>query len=380
MGIIIGGDFVPTESNLNCFINGDYRGFIGERLLMIIRNADYRIFNLEMPLTDNMNPIEKAGPNLVAPAKAVNGYSSINVDMLTLANNHILDQGAKGLEDTETALKDVGIHFAGTGHNLKEASAPFVFSMWNKTIGVYACAEREFSIASERECGANPFDPLDSLDHIFDLKKKCDFVIVLYHGGKEHYPYPSPNLKKRCEKMVLKGADLVICQHSHCIGCIEEYDEGTIVYGQGNFLFGRSEINSWNEGLVIELNPDFSISYIPITVDKEGKCVDVADIEETERILNTINQRSEEIKSNRFVEEQYAIFAKSMVDYYLKAFSGKESILFKVLNKISGNRIRQFKLNKMYTKHTRTVIRNYIECEAHHELVIEALKRNYFKY
>jgi len=55
---------------------------------------------------------------------------------------------------------------------------------------VYTCAEHEFTIATENTPGANPFDPLESLDHIQELKSKCDFVLVLYHGEKAHYRYP----------------------------------------------------------------------------------------------------------------------------------------------------------------------------------------------
>ena len=67
----------------------------------------------------------------------------------------------------------------------------------------------------------------------------CNSII---NGGKEHYRYPSPDLQKICRKFIDKGADLVVCQHSHCIGCEEKYNHGTIVYGQWNFLFDRSNI------------------------------------------------------------------------------------------------------------------------------------------
>ena len=47
-----------------------------------------------------------------------------------------------------------------------------------------------------KSLGANPFDPLETPDHIAELKSRCDYVIVLYHGGKEYYRCPSPNLRK----------------------------------------------------------------------------------------------------------------------------------------------------------------------------------------
>ena len=154
-------------------------------------------------------------------------------------------------------LRKNGIAFAGAGSNLSDASKSYVVEIDGKKIGIYCCTEHEFSIATLTSAGANPFNPLESLDHIQDLKAQTDHVIVLYHGGKEHYRYPSPHLQKVCRKCIEKGADLVVCQHTHCIGCEEKYLNGTIVYGQGNFLFDYTESEYWQTGLLISLNSNF---------------------------------------------------------------------------------------------------------------------------
>lgn len=96
MRIIIGGDIVPTNSNIGFFESGDVETLLGEELNSILQNADYRIFNLEVPFTDREQPIPKCGPNLIAPTKCVAGYKAMQVDLLTLANNHILDQDQQG--------------------------------------------------------------------------------------------------------------------------------------------------------------------------------------------------------------------------------------------------------------------------------------------
>lgn len=100
MNILIGADIVPTSSNIDLFASGDTYTLLGEELNNILQNADYRIFNLEVPLTDREKPIPKCGPNLIAPTKCVTGYKAMHVDLLTLANNHILDQDQQGLEST----------------------------------------------------------------------------------------------------------------------------------------------------------------------------------------------------------------------------------------------------------------------------------------
>ena len=179
MNILIGADLVPTRSNIDLFASGDTQILLGKELNSILQNADCRIFNLEVPLTDQEQPISKCGPNLIAPTKCVAGYKAMHVDLLTLANNHILDQDQQGLVSTCSVLDDAGIAYTGVGQTPEGAAKPYIFECDGKQIGVYACAEHEFSIVTEHSAGANPIDLLESPDHITALKVQCDYVIVL---------------------------------------------------------------------------------------------------------------------------------------------------------------------------------------------------------
>ena len=372
MSILIGADFVPTESNKELFSNGQITDLFGEELLKILKQADYRIFNLETPLTDIKDPIDKIGPLLMAPTSTINAYKAIDVNLLTLANNHIMDQGTSGLKSTMETLNKANIEYLGVGNSLKEASKPFIFELYDKKFGVYACAEHEFSIVTDNRPGANPYDPFDSCDDIRNLKKECDYVIVLYHGGKEYYRYPSPQLQKRCQKMVAVGADLVICQHSHCIGCEENVQGGKIVYGQGNFLFDHSENESWQTSVLIEITDCLEINYIPIV--KKGNSVRFALGNEADEIIRNIECRNREILREGFVKEQYSKFADDNLKKYLFALQGKESYVFKAINKLSGNKLRELKIRHIFGKKQYLIIRNYLECESHHELLLQGLK------
>ena len=186
LNILIGGDLVPTESNFDLFSSTNTAELFGDDLLEVLKQADFRVFNLEVPLTDHEAPIIKCGPNLMAPTSTINGIKQIQTDLLTLANNHILDQGEQGLYSTVRVLKENNINYVGAGSNLNEATQPYIWERDGTRVGIYACAEHEFSIATENSPGATPFDPLESPDHIQDLANKCNHLIVLYHGGKEH--------------------------------------------------------------------------------------------------------------------------------------------------------------------------------------------------
>ncbi len=375
--ILIGADVVPTKNNVELFKTGNIVGLIGEKLTEELRGAEYRIFNLEVPLCDRADPITKLGPHLIAPTAAVNGYSQLGADLLTLANNHILDQGSQGLQSTAEVLNRAGIAYVGIGENCDEAAKPFVFEFAGKKIGVYACAEHEFSIAGRDSAGANPFDPLFSPDHVEELKRRTHFVIVLYHGGKEHYRYPSPNLQRTCQRLVDKGADLVVCQHSHCIGCEEKYENGTIIYGQGNFVFDDSERECWQTGLLVRVAEDFKVSYLPVV--KQGCSVRSAEREEGEKILHDFADRSEEIKTSGVIETKYREFADNFLPYYLRALAGNRSVFSRAINKITKGRLLQRYLSKTYCKSNFVAISNFVDCEAHRELLLQGLADHYRK-
>lgn len=376
LNIIIGADIVPTDSNKDLFECGNSQELVGDKLLQVLNDSDYRVFNLEVPLTDNEKPIAKCGPNLIASKKSINGYKALKVDLLTLANNHILDQDVEGLNSTISVLKENNIAYVGVGNDFDEAAKPYIVEIDGMKLGFYACAEHEFSIVSDERPGANPIDLLETPDHISMLKKQCDYVIVLYHGGKEHYRYPSPNLQKVCRKLVDKGADLVVCQHSHCIGCEEKYHTGTIVYGQGNFLFDDSESVYWQTSLLIHIGDGLKISYLPLV--KRNETVRLAVDVEAQKIIADFEKRSHEILADDFIKNSYDKFAAEMLYSYLIRISAfKRNLMIRAIDKITGHRLIPWIMKRKYMGISKRAVENCINCEAHRELFIHGIRRNW---
>lgn len=377
MKILIAADMVPTAPNFSLFREGNVKELIGEELVKIFNNADFRIVNLEMPLVDVCTPIRKCGPNLMAPTDTIKAYQELHIDLVTMANNHIMDQGDAGLKSTCTMLDQAKIAYVGVGKCQQEAWKPIVIRMDGKCIGIYACTEHEFSVATEKFAGANPFDPYESFDHIAALKHICDYVIVLYHGGKEYYRYPSPNLQKTCRKFVEKGADVVLCQHSHCIGCKEEFQNGVIVYGQGNFLFDKRDDEFWKNGMLVEVEvtDGIQIQYIPVV--KNAETVRISTGSDREEILTGFWERSHQILEKGFVEQKYEEFATRMNDHYMNLLCGNRYAFFfyKVLSKLSKRKIDSYIQNKLYPSESLLAIINAIECEAHREVLLCSLKK-----
>lgn len=364
---------VPTKSNFRLFTDGMIDKLVGKELINILEKSDFNMFNLEVPLTDSNNCIDKFGVCLKAPKATINAYKALGVDFLTLANNHIMDFGEKGAVDTINVLNEANIAYAGIGCDIHNIKSDYMFENNGCRIGIYCCVEHEFSVASTTCMGANPYRKLNSYLAIKDLKEKCDKIIVLYHGGKEHYRFPSVELQANCRELVDAGADVIICQHSHCVGCEEKYKDSVIVYGQGNFLFDEEENEYWNSGLLVQVNDDFSVSYIPVVKKKET--VRLANEKEKALILREFYERSKMILDPGTVQAEYNKFANEMLFTYLYTLSGfRSNILLRVVNKLTKNRFGKWYLFKKYNKQNLLMLQNYLECEAHRELFTAGVK------
>ena len=304
--IVIAGDIVPTTSNYEIFEAGKTEDLLGERLAGIWNGADIRIANLEAPMIDQGIPIQKSGPNLSIPTKCINGFKALGISLFGLANNHIMDYGETGLRNTIDILRNHDIKYCGAGMNNRLAEKGEIVDANGIKIGIYACSEHEFSAAKRDKPGANAIDITTCLQ-IYELKRKTDFLIVLFHGGKEHYRYPTPEQQDRFQSFVDAGADLVICQHSHCIGCEEKYSDSIIVYGQGNFIFDYKDIECWKTGLLIEAeaetgeNKKIRIMYHP--VEKNGAVIQYA--KKADQIIHQFEERNKKIsRVNEFYLEE----------------------------------------------------------------------------
>lgn len=369
--VLIAADLFPTDANAQTFSAGDTERLVGRELIRLLAGADARVFNLEGPLTDRKDAIEKFGPALKAGSGCIHGIHALNPTLLSVANNHIFDYGQAGLEDTIELCRERNIPVVGAGNSLKDVKKHHILKLKKCTLGIYACAEHEFSIASEKRGGANPYDPLVCFDEVRQLKQECDYVVVLYHGGREEYRYPTPRVQKVFRRFAQAGADVVINQHSHCIGCMERFGGSVLVYGQGNFLFAADENEYWANGMLVRLTiaDGLRTDFVPVVRRKEG--VRLAQEAEAKAILDGFSARSEEICREGFVAETYEAYARKMVGFYAVNLAGR-NILTRGLNKLTGGAVWKY----LYSRSRQLALLNYVECESHAELLSVALRDN----
>ncbi len=197
--------------------------------------------NLEGPLTAggaNETPkkyVFRSPPDKVAPALARAGFN-----IVSLANNHSLDYGPQGLEDTRAALEKAGIHAVGAGRNLAEARTPVYMVKGGATVAFLA-----YSLTFPEEFWAGPDKPGTAFGHEQDVRadvaaarQKADIVVVSFHWGQEGKTELRDYQVQLAHAAIDAGANAVLGHHPHILQAVERYQDGVILYSLGNFAFG----------------------------------------------------------------------------------------------------------------------------------------------
>ena len=339
-----------------------------------ISEEEFVVGNLECALTDHPQPVKKAGPVLYAPEAFTSTLKSWGFNAVSIANNHIRDCGDEGVRSTIAACQNNGIQTFGAGESEEQAAEPLIIERNGVKVAFVSFAEKEFNYVHAGKAGAIAFDPYDSFDRIKSIRQNVDALIVLYNGGIEHYIYPSPLLRKNCRKMVQAGADVVLCQHSHCIGTHEAYGNGEILYGQGNSLFGyRKGNDSWNHGLLTRLEvsrSEVKVRYDVLETAVDGK-VGLASSTVAEKVLSLLETESAKISDESFLTVKWCAFCEQHKASYLSMLFGFGTNLNR-LNRLLYNGI----IKLFYRRRQMNVTYNIIRCDAHKE-VVETILEEY---
>jgi len=368
--IIICGDICPTNDTKHYFENNDVKSLFNDTL-PLLKQADVLIGNMEFVLTNNGIAATKTGPILQGKTNFINLLKKVGFTALGLANNHIKDCGTDGVLSSLQTCKENNILTVGAGKNEEEAKKPIIIEKNGWKIGIMAFAEHEFNAAYKNEPGANLLDLYTDFDQIKTFKNQVDYLIILYHGGIEYYEYPSPLLQKKCRKMIDSGADYITCQHSHLIGTEENYNKGTILYGQGNTIFGyRANSKTWNTGLLVNIELDNNITIKNSLIKTTQNGIVLGTKKEQENIKQLLNCRKNQIKETNFIEKSWLTFCSKQEKVYLPLLFG-----FGV-NLIRFNRLfKNVFIKLFYRKKQIMRTHNVVRCEAHNEVLQTILNK-----
>jgi poly-gamma-glutamate synthesis protein (capsule biosynthesis protein) len=365
--ITIGGDFCITPEYFT-------KRFISEDLSIFLSQSDLNIVNLECPVLNDKEwkskRIVKTGPHLYTTEEIFNQLKTFNVNLVTLANNHILDYGEEGLYNTIEGCKTNNIEYVGAGSNIKNASNPKIVEINGLRIGIVNFCEKEWSIATKYRAGANPFDLIENLRQIKYARENADFVFVIIHGGHEYYSLPSKRMIKTYRFIAEQGVDAVIGHHTHCVSGFEVHKNVPVFYSLGNMLFTNKVNNEkWYSGLLLrlELEKGYKVTFklIPVQQSKQDFKLTLLKDELKKQVLDTVANLSETIGNEIELENQWDLFLEQRK---------KVINIFSPISIIPGRYLRavlyRLGLNKLLMKNLYlSQIFNHIRCEAHYDLV-----------
>ena len=313
MKALLLGDLCPTAATNPFFEKGNI-GTLFTDTLSLFEDIDIGFVNLECALTHSENAIRKFGPNLAAVPETAGVLKDIGVTVCGLSNNHFFDFGIEGAVESLKHLEAAGLTVTGFGMDYTDSRKDLILEKDGQKVTFITVCEHEYSYALEDRMGSRPWDEFDTIEDIRKAKAASDRVIVIYHGGKEHCRYPSPRLLRSCRAMARAGADVVLCQHSHCIATYENYNGGHILHGQGNFHFvSPSSFDGWYTSLATIYDTDTNeVEFIPLGSGENF--IYIAKDEEKEALLTAFAQRNEELANGKWKEGWHA-FCESLTYY-----------------------------------------------------------------
>lgn len=369
--ILCAGDFSPRD-NLATSIESESYSELFNEIRSSITSSDYAIVNLEAPVVNDSStkPITKIGPNLKCSQKAIDALVYAGFNMVTLANNHFYDYGETGVQNTLNACKGK-LDTIGGGASLHDAAQPVRKTIKEKSFTFINCCEHEFSIATAHSGGSNPLNPFVIYNQIQEAKSRQDKVIIIVHGGRELFQYPTPRMKETYRFFIDAGADVVINHHQHCCCGFEEYNKGLIFYGIGNFCFyNKRYVNDlWNFGYLVELM--FQEENISYTIHPFKQCSDKIGVfplkdSELESFNSKIKELSSAIQDDNILSSKLLDFVNSSGKDPLVVFEPFSNRLFSALRrrKLFPSFLSQKKKKHILAK---------LQCESHHDCIMAAL-------
>lgn len=359
MKILIAGDYCPWSKVAELFDKNDFCHVLGE-IKPITEKVDYSLVNFECAVASEEDPpLIKYGPNLRCSEKGIEAIKWAGFDAVTLANNHFYDYGEKGVEKTLACCAANGIEYIGGGRNIQEASSIKIKSIVNKKVAFINCCEHEFSISTETTGGSNPLNPISLYYNIKSVRGIVDYIVIILHGGSEHYQLPTPRMQETYRFFIDAGADIVINHHQHCLSGFEYYKGKPIVYGLGNFCFDRDNKmpQSWYEGALCMIDFDEIVRFelIPFFQCKEDTAIHLINNQESFKLL--LEKLNHTISDCKELQRKFDEFIYNTRKTYLDSIEPYGRLLMALRRRgIISSGLTKDRLLKIF---------NLINCESH---------------
>lgn len=369
MKILICGDFTTCGRGQEAV---NEKTALSPEVVNIVKSADVSIVNLEAPVADiSDRKLEKHGPNLRTDASTVAYLKECGFTHVTLANNHFYDYCDAGVAKTLAALNANEIGYVGAGRTPEEFHKPLNI----EDVVILNYCEHEFSV--HEPMGCNPLNPIQAYYDITKAKSEGKRVIVIVHGGHEGYNLPSPRMVEIYRYFIDCGASIVLNHHQHCYSGWEEYNDGKIFYGLGNFFFddhrpARQRNEIWNSGYMVELEIEKSESnarLIPYNQCKSEAQVELMNDKDANLFMEDMEKKNLIIHNQEDLESNFTQFCNQSRRFRIAQLSPYSNRILQAI-------CRRGFLPSFVDKWKKVALLNVIRCESHRDVMMKALSEN----
>ncbi len=369
--ILITGDFCPINRVESLALEKKFSKVLND-YLDVFQGNDLNIVDLECPLTLTSEKRTKYGPHQKAHPEGIGILQFANVNLVVMANNHIMDFGSRGAMDTIDLCKAKGINTIGIGRDIEEAAKPYSATINSRRIAVLNYADEEFITAPDGLVTCNPVNPVRMFYDIQQAKAENERIIIIVHGGNEHYRLPSPRIKALYRYLVDIGADVVVAHHTHVHSGYELYNGKPIFYGLGNFIYDLPDNNDlkWHMGFSVKLEFSDKIDFEIIPLIQGSNYPGVFHLSNAQRseFFKNIEELNHIIEDNDLLEAEFVKHCRDTYPMY-------EAFIEPRLGRVMTQMRRLGFFPKLVSRRKRLLLLNLIRCESHREVLVRLLKK-----
>lgn len=281
----------------------------------IWEDSDISVINLKATALEDVSN----GENYLMAQKSSDIYLDVGVEdvqaikdakinLIGFANNHSMDYGVQGMEESLDIFEKIGIDIIGGGRNINEAAKPYTKSINGQSVGIMAITDVivNRTMARNNIPGTNQTQYLHMDSNIQAMVEKNDFNIVYINWGKEYTIKPDKKIQELGRYFIDLGVDLVVGTHPHVLLPVEKYKDGMIIYSLGNLVFDQ-KIGRTTDSTIVNLYLDEKercLEFVPIDI-KNGIPYKTESRRKTNRIIKTLTKQldknSYEIEGNKLI-------------------------------------------------------------------------------
>ena len=269
------GDFYLSPMMYNNYQERGISGIISENIQNIFQSVDIAAADHEYVCADldDSHKVTYQQYTFLTPTSREYILKDFGFDVMTLANNHMMDYKTEGLLSTIKAVREQGIEVIGGGNNLDEALKPYIAEVKGKKIAILAATrvvpDTEWYATSSNPGLLTTYESTDRFQMIKDeitrlkTEENCDIVIMYVHWGNDSDKTILNSQVQLGHGYIDAGADLVVGNHTHVLQGMEMYKGKLICYGISNFLFDSYHSDTMVLKVEIDDNNQIAAQMVP---------------------------------------------------------------------------------------------------------------------